>query len=785
MSPDIVGGRVPIIDGAEKVTGAAKFTGDLRLPGMLHGKVLRSPHAHARILNINAKRALSLPGVKAVVTIDDSKRIPYNSTGVPGRKLVEDQFILSDKARFVGDPVAAVAATDKDVAREALDLIEVEYEPLPFVLDAETALSELAPEVHEGTGNVAFTVTMSDGDIEEGFRQADHVFEDTYRTSKPYQCSLEPCGVSIAHFDSSGRLTVWTSTQMPFVIRGLLSKTLGLPMAKVRVIKPYVGGGFGSRLGTTNELICALLAQKSGRPVKLEYTREESFLGSEPRHPVKMELRTGVKRDGTITAREMKAYVDTGAYATHGPAITTILGRWFRSIYKCPHMKYEGITVYTNTVPAGGFRGYGNPQATFAVECQADRISRELGLDPLEFRLKNHYCEGDKWAFTGYEVESCGFEECVKHIRARIGEESGGCEKVAVSSPGNVDRVQDVPEEDRETPPSVRKAVAGCKRRGIGLAMMMHVSGGRPVLHEVSSAVVKLNEDGTASIRFGSPDIGQGSSTSLMQIAAETLGLELDSLTFSFETDTDEDPYDAGSHASRQAYSGGYAVKVACERARDKLLCVASKMMDVPVERLRISKGIVYDAVNPERRITMSEVSRTALMEGEQIIGTSSAEPPGGPPVSGIQLAEVEVDTVTGEVNVLRLVAAHDVGKAINPMIVEGQIEGSLVQGLGYALMEDLVIDRKTGRPFNTSFLDYKLPTIKDVPEVEVVIVEAPSKTGAFGAKSIGEGALVPTAAAIANAVYDAVGVRVNELPITPERVLEKLKETDVKVSAK
>ncbi|MBI4321926.1 MAG: molybdopterin-dependent oxidoreductase [Chloroflexi bacterium] len=757
MTLDIVGQPLPRIDAIEKVTGSAEFTGDMRLRNMLVGKVLRSPHAHARIAGIDTSRARSLPGVYAAISFQDAPKVLWNRAGFPhppGVVQLEDQYILCDKARYVGDAVAAVAAVDENTAREALALIRVEYEPLPAVFEPQVATAEGAPLIHSAANNIARHTPAIIGSMKEGFKEADYVFEGTYATSKAFQCTMEPCGVSIAAFDQSGRLTVWASTQMPHLVRGIIAKAMAMRVGDVRVIKPYVGGGFGSRLGAVNEPICALLARFAGKPVKLQYTLEESFVATESRHPIVFELKTGIKKDGTFTARQMKAILNAGAYATHTPSVAGPVCGWFLGVYKTPNMRFDGYSVYTNTSPCGAYRGYGNPQAMFAVETQVDDIARELGIDPLEIRTKNHLCKGDVWPISGLPIEACGFEEVIK----RGSEGIGWKEKRGNADAGN-----------------------GTKKRGVGMAFGMHVCNAFPKLYETSGAIIKINEDGTANLVYCNSDSGQGSSTALTQIAAQELGLRFEDVKISRNADTETALFDIGSHASRQIYSGGNVVRKAAADAKKKLLALASELLETSADDLEVSESRVWVKGSPERHLAVAEVAHQAhfaKMPGRssQPVGFASEEPPGNPPVYAAQFAEVEVDTETGVVTVLNIAAAHDVGKAINPAAVEGQIQGALQHGVGYALTESLIIDKENGRPLNGDFHDYKVLTMLDMPRVQPIIVEVPSDTGPFGAKSIGESGLVPTAAAIGNAIYDAVGIRLNEIPFTPEAVLNALR---------
>ncbi|SJZ30508.1 xanthine dehydrogenase family protein molybdopterin-binding subunit [Selenihalanaerobacter shriftii] len=760
MNYTTIGKNEVKVDAKAKATGEARYVGDMYARGMLIGKVLRSPYAHAKILNIDTSKAERLSGVKAVLTYKDTPKVPFNFAAFPPSEaaiLIEDQYIFSDKARFVGDPIAGVAAVDEETAQEALELIEVEYEPLPTILSAEEAFKnkELLIHEHDGPkehidGNICGKIPAVIGDMEEGFDEADYIFEGTYKTQKAFQASMEPCSAALAEPDINGRIKITTSTQMPHLVRKITARSLDMPIRDVQIVKPYVGGGFGSRLGLVNEPIAGLLAKKTGQPVRVTYDREESFY-TESRHPATMTLKTGIKKDGTFTARYMKALVDTGAYVTHGPSLTAVLGGWFVGMYKSPNIQLDGYTVHTNTPPAGAFRGYGNPQVAFAVESQVDEIAEELGLDPIEIRLKNHPCEGETWLWSKMPIESCGLEECIEKATKRIGWEE---------------------KKNKE------KKEEGTKRRGVGFGYMMHVSGAKPELHENSSAIIKVNEDGSVNLTYACSDIGTGSATALSQICAETLGVKFEDVVITQDADTDTAPFEIGSHASRQIYSGGYAVEQAAKDAKDGLLEMASKMMDCSPEELETGDGHVYLKEDPERSLSIEEVSFEAHFgeHGHQIMGIASTEPPGNPPVYAVQFTEVEVDVETGKVDVLDFVAAHDTGVAIHPPSVEGQIEGAIQQGMGYALTEDMQYS-DDGHPMNANFSDYKVLTSVDMPDMDPIVVEAASETGAFGAKSVGESGLVATAPAIANAIYDAVGVRIKELPITPEKLLAAIKE--------
>ncbi|MBI2875920.1 MAG: molybdopterin-dependent oxidoreductase [Candidatus Tectomicrobia bacterium] len=765
----VVGKRLPRVDGIEKVTGQGLFTMDVYPPGMLWGKMLRSPYPHARVLRVDASRARALPGVKAVISLEDVPRVRHAGEGPPLDELTgHDQYIFDERVRFVGDGVAAVAAVSREVAEEALELIEVEYEELPAVFDPEEALREEAPRVH-ALGNLCegpFLVER--GNVRQGFAEADHVIEETYETSRVQHAFLEPY-VCVCSLDRSGKLTVWDSTQSPFTIRGAMSVVLGLPRPKIRFLVRHVGGGFGGKLDAYQlEFVCALLAQKTGRPVRMEYSREEVFACGKSRHPSRIWLKQGFKADGTLVAREGRVIMATGAYASHGPGVIKVCCIMLGSLYRCENVRITGYSVYTNAPIAGAYRGYGNPQATFALESQMDAIAERLGMDPLALRRKNHLGVGEMGPL-GLPITSCGLPECLERGAQRIGWEAARARNSASRSPS--------------TPWSPRPAGFGLPsvppnparfRRGVGLACMIHCSAGVPFIKEQSSAFVKLNEDGTVTLIVGTTDLGTGSNTTLVQIVAEELGVRFEDVHLS-GGDTDLTPLDLGSYGSRVAYVAGNAVQRAAADARGQLLRRAASMMEADPEELEVRQGTVRVKGAPHRWVTVSEVAMHALstFPVEVILGKASFEPSQAPPFAA-QFAEVEVDTETGQVRVLRLVAVHDVGLALNPTIVEGQIEGALHHGIGYALTERMAVE--DGVVLNPSLADYKLLTALDMPSVEALFVESLDPTGPFGAKGVGEPGLVATAPAIANAIYHAVGVRIRSLPITPEKVLRALK---------
>ena len=748
VSTTIVGQSVPRIDAKEKVTGRAKFCDDLDFADILYARILRSPYAHAKILKIDTSEAEKLEGVRGVLTPEDVPKIPYNSSwrgafhfGV----LPEDEYVLDETVRFIGDKVAAVAAEDPFTAEKALELIRVEYKELPAVFDSQEAMKPEAPKIH-AKGNIARHALLNVGDVEKGLREADYIFEGSYETQRVQHCTLETHG-SIASLDPfSGRLTVWSSTQVPFNIRFVLSAVLAMPMSKIRVIKPYVGGGFGGKDELFDEPIVALLSKKTGRPVKIQYSREEDIISSRTRHPSIIELKTGVKKDGTLTARLLKAITNTGAYAAAGPQVTYCVGFRWLALYRCPNMKFEGYCVYTNEPISGAYRGYGNPQSNFATETQMDEIAEKLGIDPVELRLKNVVRQGDIHPGTGWVLDSCALDECIRRGAERLGWRS-------------------------------KRALQRGKNRGVGMGVNVHNTNSKPFIHEHSSAVVKVNEDGTIMLLTGTAEIGTGSTTVLAQIVAETIGARFEDVTV-VSGDTDATPYDLGAYASRTTHLGGNAAMMAAAKAREEFLKQASQMLRAPVEDLAVKNSQIYTKGDPSKKVTFYEVAHEIHYGDNPRDVTCSASyvPPTNAPPFAAQFAEVEVDTETGKVKVLRIVSAHDCGRAIHPELAKGQVEGAILQGIGYALTEAMIV--KEGKTLNANLKDFKLPTACDMPEdVEVLLVEPYEPTGPYGAKGIAESALVSIAPAIANAIYDAIGVRIRELPITPDKILEALRE--------
>jgi CO/xanthine dehydrogenase Mo-binding subunit len=745
----VVGTPTTRIDALEKTLGSGKFAADIQLPGLLHGKLRLSDHAHARVLSLDTGAAERLPGVRAVLTAWNTPEYRFGSE-------FQDQTLFArEKVLHLGSVLAVVAAVDTDTAEEAARLIRVVYDPLPAVTDVLEAIAPGAPILHERLatypgvnpahiqGNICVQSRVVWGDVEEGFRRADHVFEQTFTTSTVHQSYLEPMA-SVAVYEPGGKLTLWTSTQGTYVVRARLSALLGIPLHQVRVIVPHVGGGFGGKLQTVLEPYCSLLAQRTGRPVKMVLSREEEFFLGKPRSASVIRLKTGVTRDGLLSARQAQMYFDTG-FACH-PRSTEIAPAIIRGPYHIPHVHFEASCVYTNKMGCGSFRGPGGIQAHFAGESQIDIICRELGLDPVEFRRRNGVREGDT-SGAGVRLRHVGMRQALDRAAAAVGW--------------------------GEAPPRPPG-----KRLGRGLACgEWRLGGGRG-----SGAWVKLNEDGTVHLIAGMSEIGSGSSTAMVQIAAEVLGVGAEAVAL-VSGDTETTPFDTLTAASRVTVSVGNAVTRAATDARDQLLQLAAERLEANVADLQCRDGRIMVKGSPERGYSLGDLARYAQTLGPGPIlgrGAFTSRPPQSLHTFGTQIVEVEVDEDTGQVVLTRIVAAHDVGRAINPQGVEGQIQGGVTQAIGHTLMEEVKYSAD-GAPQNTGFLDYKIPSILDLPLIEPVIVEEADEEGPFGARGVGEPPILALAPAIANAIFDAVGVRITSLPITAEKVLQALRQQQPK----
>ena len=757
-----VGAPLPRDDAAEKAVGAAQYLDDIQLPGMLHTAFALSPLAHARIVAVDAAAARAHPGVHAVLTGAD---LP----GLGGGAIKDMPFLARGKVRYMGEPVAAVAAETQAIAEAAALLVDVEYEELPAVLTIEDALAPGAPLVHEDMGayeashpvehggNVLSRQEISEGDVDAAWAECDAIVENAFATGAQYHHALEPTG-AVASFDPTGKVTVWSTTQSVFRVQAEVAQLLDMPMSKVRAVSPRIGGTFGGKGGAHLQPVAVELARRAGRPVKAVLPRASDFMLMLRRHPARISIKTGARADGTLIAREVEVTLEGGAYCNESPAVLGFALLMARGPYRIPNVRVTGRAVYTNKLRAGGFRGFGNPQSTFAGESQIDELAAALGLDPFDIRLKNAMRAGDKW-LGGQTVEACGLVECIEKLRAATDERK------------------------RRTQP------AAGRKRGLGIACLAHVCG---LLS--SAANVRLLEDGSITLSTGAVDCGQGSDIALAQICAGSLGVDISRVNY-VNPDTDASPYNWSTSGSRTTYMAGRAVAAASEEVKQRIFEHAAEMMECAAEDLELRPGgRVGIAGIPDREVSFAEVSRRAHWGvGGPIMGQNALMYDGerfdpkraiikgfpfanlGTYVFGAQAVEVEVDEATGRIAVVEGWSAHDVGRAINPLGVEGQIQGGFVQGLGYALTEELVWEG--GALANPSMMDYKAPSAMDVPpSIVPIVVEHKEPSGPFGAKAIGEPGLIGVAPAIANAVADATGTRLREIPMTPERVLRALK---------
>lgn len=788
---EVIGKPLPRVDGIEKATGQAKFTVDMAMPGMLHGKFLRSPYPHAKLRSINLEKAKRLPGVKAVMTRDDVAGIRYAFVDTP-RYPADETPLAVDKVRYIGDEVAAVAAVDLDTAEEASRLIEVEYGPLPPVFDPEEAMKPEASDIHEpfdlgsktewedwgvhrdkraldwrDAKNLSGRTSVVIGDVEKGFVQSDYVREDRFETRATAHCALEP-HAALAYFDSTGKLNMYLSTMGIFYKRFILSKALGLPISQVRILKTYVGGAFGGKIDLfPYEFCAAFLARMTGKPVRFELDREEVFTCTRQRHPTIIHIKTGAKKDGTLLAQKVKFIADNGAYRGSG-SIVVYLGHAFSiPVYSIPNYHYEGYSVYTNNPIRGPQRAHGSPQIRFAVDSQIAMIAEELGMDPLEIMLKNARKKDDILP-NGDILKSCGLSECLQEASRTSGWKEWR-------------KNQEKRAQERQSPSRYK--------RGLGMSACSMFSGA-PFYPFASSAIVKLHDDGSATLFTGATEMGQGSDTTMAQVAAQELGLQLEDMRV-VSGDTELCPIDHGQFLSGGAFVTGNAVRLAAADAKSQLLKLAVEMLGVDEANLESREKRFYVRGNPEKSISYSRLIQLSVQRnnGNPIIGKGNTKAvqeaefyPSLAKAKGhftdaygfaVQVAEVEVDTKTGQIKVIKTVTLHDCGFPLNRSIVEGQVHGNVSMGLGQALGEEVILEK--GQIQNPTFLDYRAPLATETPKMLSGMVETRDPGGPYGAKEVGEGSISGVLAAIANAVYDAIGIRFTELPITPEKVLEAL----------
>lgn len=759
------------VDALKLAKGNPAFVDDIEMRQMLYAKVLYSPHAHARILAIDDSEARALPGVKAVLHHQNVTRVRYASGGqsYPNPRPY-DQVSFDDKVRFVGDRVAAVAAETVEIAEAALGLIDVTYEVLPAVFDENEAIAEGAPVIHDEDDmdgahdagrNVVHHLSADVGDVDTGFAQADRIFEQAFRVHQVQPAPIEP-HIAIAYWDSDERLVIRTSTQVPFHVRRMVAPLLGLPIKQIRIIKPRIGGGFGAKQEMLIEDIVGHLTMATGRPVRYELTRLEEFVSSRTRHPQTISYRTGVNASGHLVAQEMKVVANTGAYGTHGLTVQMVSGLRGLSSYKSPNKRFRCDVAYTNLPVPGAYRGYGAPQALFALEAHMEDVAQALAIDPLEFRRMNWTAEGDPIdvapqlgegdADTGFVpvVTSSGIEECVAQ-----GERSIGWQRRL--------------DPDWRRPPD-RPHI----RRGLGFAMCMHGSA-IPGL-DMGAASIKINDDGSFNLLIGATDLGTGADTVLGQIAAEVLGVPLDDIVV-YAADTDMTPFDTGAYASSTTYISGMAVKRAAEETRRQIVDRAALLLEEGASGIELRDRQAWSTDG--RSVSLAEIALSSLHQAQQhqIMGTASYVSPESPPPYAAQFVEVEVDIDTGQVTVKSLVMAVDCGVAINPVTASGQVEGGMIQALGYGHCEEMAYDDE-GRMVNARFGPYWIYRADEMPRIDTYLVQTMEKSGPFGAKAIAEIPKDGVAPAIRNAIADATGARINAIPFTPERVWQALQSS-------
>jgi putative selenate reductase molybdopterin-binding subunit len=779
------------VDAIKLVQGKPAFGADFEKRGLLHAKVLHSPVAHAIIKNIDASRARELPGVAAVLTWEDIPRVVYSTAGqsdpIPGPL---DAFSLDKKVRFVGDRVAFVAAETEAIAEKALGLIDVEYESLPVLLDPGEAMQPGAPILHDEpeyvnfadsdpSRNLAAQIRIDIGDVEKGYSEADRIFEAEYEVPKVQQAHIET-HVAITYWDEDDRLVIRTSTQVPFHVRRILAPVLNLPVKRIRVIKPRIGGGFGGKQEVLIEDVAAHLTIATGRPVIYETSREEEFTAARSRHPMRIRMKTGVKNDGTITANEMFALSDTGAYGCHGLTVTGNTGHKGMALYvgdgpyrKSPNIRFYADVVYTNHPPAGAYRGYGVPQGFWPIDRHMEKIAREMGFDPLDFRLKNALRAGELHPFStawseGREprpetISTCGLEQCVRQGKAVIGWDQKFANPQWHEVPGK-----------------------SYLRKGIGAALVMQGTA-IPYL-DMGGASIKLNDDGSFNLMIGATDLGTGSDTVLAQMAAEVLGVPIDDIIV-YSSDTDFTPFDKGAYASSTTYISGTAVARAAEIAAERIRSRAADMFNKETGQAGVT---IENKVNPQavlladrkaaapdgRSFSLAEIALNALHHEnqEQIMGVASYVSPVSPPPFAAQFAEVTVDIETGQVTVENLVTAVDSGMIVNPITASGQVEGGMTQALGYAVCEEMVYDEK-GRAREKDLIDYHIFQAHEMPELHTIFIETFEPSHPFGVKAVAEIPMDGIAPAVGNAILDACGAQIDVNPATPERVWRAIKQ--------
>lgn len=759
-----VGNNMVRVDAIEKVTGGAKYTADLEPKGLLVAKVVRSTIANGVVKSFDLEAALAVPGVVKIVTCFDVPDIQFPTPGHPwsvetAHQDIADRKLLNTRVRVYGDDIAAVIAEDEIAASRAARLVKVEYEEYEPMLTVEAAMAEGATVLHEEKpGNViahsSFVVgegTYQEAVEGEDVAEIDHV----YATQSVQHCHIET-PISFAYMEK-GRIVVTTSTQIPHIVRRVISQALGIPAGEIRVIKPYIGGGFGNKQDVLYEPLNAFLCtQVGGRGVRMEISREETLACTRVRHAIKLHVKAAVRKDGTLVARKLEAYSNQGGYASHAHAIVANTSNEFKQIYHDEKtLESDAYTVYTNITTGGAMRGYGIPQAAFAAECMADDLAVAVHMDPLEFRMKNCMPEGYVDPHTHVACNTYGLKECMEKGRNYI----------------HWDEKRK--EYENQTGPV---------RKGIGMAIFCYKTGVYPISLETASCRMVLNQDGSMQLQMGATEIGQGADTVFTQMAAETTGITEDKVHILSTQDTDITPFDTGAYASRQTYVSGMAVKKAGLIFKDRILDYAAYMLDKEKDTMDIQNNVVVDKESREKFLDMAELATTAFYSLDRsihITAEATSHCKDNTFATGACFAEVEVDMPLGKVKVTNIVNVHDSGTLINPKLAEAQVHGGMSMGLGYALSEELLFD-KSGRPLNDNLLDYKLPTSMDTPDLHVQFVELDDPTGPFGNKALGEPPAIPVAPAIRNAVLNATGVAVDSLPLDPQKLVAHFKAAEL-----
>jgi len=753
----MIGKSIPRVDAYDKVTGRAKFTDDLILDRCLVAKVLHASIGNGRVTSIDTSQAEALPGVVKVVTFQDVPKHCYPTPGHPwsveaAHQDVADRNILTDRIRYYGDDIAAVVAEDEVIASRALKLIKVEYEEYPVEIHPRKSMEGSNPPIHEEKkDNVLAHSDFSIGDVKKGLEEAETVVKGSYKTPMVQHCHIEN-PISFAYMEK-GRIVVVTSTQIPHIVRRVIGQALGIPWGKVRVIKPYIGGGFGNKQDVLYEPLNAFLTtQVGGRPVKLDLTREETFCNTRTRHSIEYDLTAGVDREGRLVAKEMHAYSNQGAYASHGHAIAANGLTAWRLQYACPNISGEAYTIYTNTPVAGAMRAYGIPQAAFAIECFMDDIANEIHMDPLEFRRKN--------LIQGYYADAY-----LKPIAAN----TNGIFECLDKGAEYIHWEEKRREYSHQT---------GSVRRGVGVSVFSYKTGVWPISQEIAGCRLSLNQDGSVQMQLGATEIGQGADTVFSQMAAETLHMDVADVHISTVQDTDVSPFDTGAYASRQSFVTGTAVKQCAQELYDKILTYAKTLLPEEERVLTLQNGWIY--AGDEAALSLESVALEAyysLTNSSVLTAEVSTQVKKNTLASGCCFAEVEVDMKLGTIRILHIINVHDSGKLLNPQLAEMQVHGGMSMGMGYGVSEQLVLDEKTGRLLNGNLLDYKLMTVLDTPDIKADFVELEDPIGPYGNKALGEPPAIPGAPAIRNAVLHATGVAFNENPLTPQRLIEGFKK--------